>query len=108
MTKSWSIECTDIKSAFLQGMSLSREVFVEPPKEAKKPGIIRHLKKCMYGLQDAPRMWYLNVTDVLINVGCKQVGLDYSLFVYVKDSVLEGVILVHVDDFLHIGSQYFI
>ena len=64
-------------------------------------------KKCMYGLQDAPRMWYLNVTDVLINVGCKQVGLDYSLFVYVKDSVLEGVILVHVDDFLHIGSQVF-
>ena len=107
VSKNWSIECTDIKSAFLQGRELYREVFIEPPGEVKQPGVIWRLKNCMYGLQDAPRMRYLNVADVLKEIGCKQIGLDLSLFVYVQENVLKGVILVHVDDFLHIGTPLF-
>ena len=102
VSKKWSLECTDIKSAFLQGMALLRKVYVEPPAEIKEPGIIWLLKKCMYGLQDAPRQWFLNVVEVLLAIGCKQLGLDMSVFVYVKNGVLEGVILVHVDDFMNL------
>ena len=33
-SKHWKIHAIDIKSAFLQGMPLSREVYLKPPKEA--------------------------------------------------------------------------
>ena len=31
----WLLETTDIKSAFLQGDTINREVYVKPPREAK-------------------------------------------------------------------------
>ena len=44
----WKIKTTDIKSAFLQGKELDRDVFIIPPKEAKvKHGRIWHLKRCL-------------------------------------------------------------
>ena len=43
----WPIESSDIRSAFLQSEKLDREVFVEPPPERKKPGIIwRTMEPC--------------------------------------------------------------
>ena len=101
------IECTDIKSAFLQGKQLAREVFVQPPKVAGVKGVLWHLKKCMYGLRDASRMWFLNVAEVLQQLNCKQIELDLSVYVYENNSILEGVFLVHVDDFIHIGNERF-
>ena len=32
-SNNWTIKTTDIKSAFLQGGSLERTVFIKPPKE---------------------------------------------------------------------------
>ena len=50
----WQVKTTDIKSAFLQGQPLERDVYIDPPKEAKvKEGIIWHLNTCLYGLNDA-------------------------------------------------------
>ena len=103
----WVLESTDIKSAFLQGLPLVRDVFVEPPKEAKKPGQIWRLKKCMYGLNDAPRSWFLNVVTVLKDFGCTQMKLDLSVFVYRPNKAILGVVIVHVDDFMHIGYARF-
>ena len=103
----WIIESTDIKSAFLQGQPLTREVYVEPPVEAEQTGVLWRLKKCMYGLNDAPRRWFLNVTDELKKLNCQPTRLDPSVFVYTKDETLHGIVLIHVDDFLHIGTEYF-
>ena len=103
----WLLECTDIKSAFLQGKELTREVFVQPPKEAQVRNKLWRLKKGMYGLQDASRMWFLNVSEVLQRLGCKQVGLDQSVYVHQENLQLTGMFVVHVDDFLHIGRKYF-
>jgi hypothetical protein len=33
----WKLKTSDIKSAFLQGKKIDRDVFVIPPKEAKLP-----------------------------------------------------------------------
>ena len=42
----WSVKTTDIKSAFLQGRELDRDVFIKPPPEAKvKPGFIWKLRR---------------------------------------------------------------
>jgi hypothetical protein len=106
-SKSWNVESTDIKSAFLQGQQLSREVFVVPPKEAGHQGYLWRLKKCMYGLNDAPRKWYLNVSEHLKRFGCVQTKLDPSVFVYKQGNKLLGLVLLHVDDFLHIGNAEF-
>ena len=98
---------TDIKAAFLQGEPLDREVLVEPPSDIKKPNVLWSLRVCLYGLVDAPRRWFLKVESVLKNTGCIQSKLNPALFVYHKYGKLSGLIIVHVDDFLHAGDEYF-
>ena len=109
VTMGWDIESTDIKSAFLQGQNLDREVFVEPPLEAKAPGMVWQMLKPLYGLRDAPRRWYLSVAQFLTAVGFEQCKLDPSVFMMsdAESSTLIGLVCVHVDDFLHSGTEYF-
>ena len=58
-SKQWVIKTTDIKSAFLQGKELNRNVYLKPPKESEAPdGIIWKLKHCLYGLKDGSRQFY--------------------------------------------------
>ena len=56
---SWNIKSTDIKSAFLQSNEMQRAVYLRPPKEADDTGSLWRLKKCLYGLSDASRQFYL-------------------------------------------------
>ena len=51
----------DIREAFLQAKGLDREVYLEPPKDVEKEGIIWRLKKPLYGLNDASRKFWLKV-----------------------------------------------
>ena len=51
----------DIKSAFLQGKTLERKVFVVPPTEAKQNGKLWLLEKGAYGLVDGSRLFYLQI-----------------------------------------------
>ena len=44
----------DIKSAFLQGKSIERDVFIKPTREANA-NKLRKLKTTVHGLCDAPR-----------------------------------------------------
>ena len=32
--KSWTLHSLDVKSAFLQGIPINRDVFIKPPREA--------------------------------------------------------------------------
>ena len=53
-SKDWEIQIMDIKSAFLQGQDISKDVYISPPKESNTPkGKIWKLKKALYGLIDA-------------------------------------------------------
>ena len=106
-SKSWQIKTTDIKSAFLQGKKMDREVHLAPPKEAKITGIIWKLKHCIYGLNDAARHFYHSVQELLLSVGCRQCQLDPALFSYIKEKTLIGIVACHVDDFLHAGTECF-
>ena len=47
VSMSWTVESTDIKSAFLRGKSLNREVFVVPPPEARHQGQLWHHKQAL-------------------------------------------------------------
>ena len=107
-TQGWKCNSLDIKAAFLQGRSIDREVYLRPPPDLAKPGIVWKLKKCVYGLADASRVWYLRVKEVLLQLGTKLSCYDQALFFYHVNSKLQGVMLCHVDDFLWAGTQCFV
>ena len=97
----------DIKSAFLQGKSLDRKVFVLPPPEANLKGKLWRLNKAAYGLIDGSRLFYLELKEKLEELGMKNVSGDPALFTCHKDGKLEGIVCLHVDDLLMAGSKKF-
>ena len=107
VSRGWQVKTTDIKSAFLQGKKMEREVFIKPPKEAGKQGCLWRLKHCLYGLNDAARHFYQSVVDELQNLGCEQSTMDPSVFYKRHNGLLIGVVACHIDDFLHAGSSEF-
>ena len=109
VSKCWKCESIDIKAAFLQGKDFHREVYLIPPKEANcNPGILWKLKKCVYGLNDAARVWYETGKDFLLELGCIQLKTDPAAFYWYHNGQLEGVFLMHVDDYLWGGSNNFV
>ena len=104
----WTIETSDIRSAFLQGNKLDRDVYVKPPKEAGLKDKLWKLIKCLYGLRDASKQWYCKVLNILKKNGFKKSRYDSGLF-YIHDDKgdLMGIIGLHVDDFIHCGNDTF-
>ena len=54
----WEIQSIDISAAFLQGRKLEREIYLRPPSDVCPRTEVWRLKRCIYGLNDAPRSWY--------------------------------------------------
>ena len=103
----WAIQTVDVASAFLQGNTLERIVHVKPPAEAKEIGKLWRLLKCLYGLKDASKQWYLKIENRLLALNFKKSKYDPGLFYLMHGGKLAGMIGIHVDDFLQAGNQYF-
>ena len=69
-----------MKTAFLQGKLIERTVYVRPPKEAQTNKVWK-LRKCVYGLADASRYWYLKLREELIKLGATPAQLDQRIFI---------------------------
>ena len=107
-TNGWECNSLDVKTAFLQGKKLEREVFLDPPKKAEVlKGKIWKLNKCVYGLSDASREWYLTVRQELKHLGGRVSKHDQAIFTWHDRSRLSGVIATHVDDFCWAGTKEF-
>ena len=104
----FKIVSMDIRAAFLQAKTLEREVFVRPPRDIEKPGIIWKLLKPLYGLDDASRKFYFKVKETLKAMGLKTLPGDEAVYYEHKDGKLVGLILSHVDDFTIAGSPEFV
>ena len=61
-SKSWKCHTVDVKSAYLQGDEIEREVYLVPPPEFNN-GCLWKLNKTVYGLCDAARAWYTRVKN---------------------------------------------
>ena len=108
-SKKWQCQSIDIKSAFLQGKNIERDVYLRPPKEAGvDKNCVWKLNTCIYGLSDASRHWYLSVKDELIKLGVKCSKYDPVVFYWHHNGELHGIICTHVDDFLFGGTNEFI
>ena len=107
--RGWELRTLDVQSAFLQGMDLDRTVLLKPPKEAGvEKGKVWLLRKCLYGLCDASRQWYMKVLEVLKENGCWPSAQDNSVFTCQKDGRVIGILGVHVDDFVFAGEEDFL
>ena len=106
LRKGWQCNTIDIKTAYLQGQPISREVFLRPPPEFFH-GKVWKLKKTVYGLSDAARAWYETVREELVKLGMRVCQYEPAMFMFEKDGVLEGIICIHVDDFCWGGTERF-
>ena len=102
----WSCNSLDIKSAFLQGGEIERDLLVRPPREVTT-GKLWKLRKTVYGLCDAPRAWYMSVKGAVTELGMTVCNLDQALFFYFVGNKLEGIMCIYVDDFLWAGTERF-
>ena len=109
-SENWKVKTTDIKSAFLQGRELRRDVYIKPPKECGiDNSIVWKLKHGLYGLKDGARQFYLSVSvkEELLKLGCKMCEIDPAMFCLHRNDKLCGIVCCHVDDFLQAGDEYF-
>ena len=105
-SKKWKINSLDIQAAYLQGKIVERDIFLKPPVEANT-NCLWKLKKCVYGLNEAARMWYLRLSTELINLGMKKSKYDEAIFYWHRHGKLQGVLSAHVDDFFWAGTKMF-
>nr|GFA74867.1 hypothetical protein [Tanacetum cinerariifolium] len=96
----------DVKSAFLYG-TIYEEVYVmHPPgfQDLSFPAKVYNVEKAMYGLHQAPRAWYSNLSKYLLKNGFQRGTIDQTLFII---SQREDFILVQVymDDIIFGSSN---
>ena len=56
---------------------------------------------------DAARSWFISVKEELLRSECKQSQLDKAVFRWYYHDKLEGIVLLHVDDFFMTGTVHF-
>ena len=105
-SNNWSLHTLDVRSAYLQGSPISRELFLIPPKIAQTDKLWK-LQKCPYGLVDAGRQWYIKIQQHLKELGGKPLSLDPGVFIWKDGGSLVGMVAFHVDDFIFGGTQCF-
>ena len=88
---------------------MERTVIISPPREANVPkGKLWQLKVALYGLNDASLQFFFKCREVLLSLGCTQSTFDPAMFIkHDSSGNLIGIIVLHVDDFLHAGSDDF-
>ena len=98
----------DVSSAFLNGtLDEDKPVFIELPSHVQlkiEKGTVLRLRKALYGLKNAPRVWNRKWNELITSVGFKQTKADEC--VYTKGKGKEQVwVLMYVDDILVMGSD---
>ena len=76
MSYGWECKSLDVKAAFLQGFDIEREIYMRPPSDIREKGFIWKLRRCPYGLNDAPRSWFRRVKSELEKLGVRSSIFD--------------------------------
>jgi hypothetical protein len=96
----------DVKTAFLNGV-LPSPVYVEQPRSHVKGDPIKtvlRLKKALYGLVEAPRLWYETLTKAMVTDGFSRATGDPCLYFRWQGGHLT-IVGVFVDDFLMFSTN---
>jgi transposase InsO family protein len=93
------VDHLDIKTAFLNG-ELEEEIYMQPPEgfPPKEAGNVWKLKKSIYGLKQAARMWYKKFKSSLDEMGFQRTNSDHAVFTRRTGGF--ACVAFHVDDTL--------
>ena len=100
--RDYIITAIDISTAFLYGKIDNPNCYMRMPEglpryDADGNELVCHLRKSIYGLRQAPRIWFNHFKASLIKFGFTQSQVDPCLFIYNHNSiVMYG--LLWVDD----------
>lgn len=101
----WEIAQFDVKTAFLNG-DLDEIIYMETPKgiETQNTNMVCRLKKSLYGLKQASRVWNLKFTNFLKDFNMLQSEADKCVF---RGNVngQTVILLLYVDDGLVLSSS---
>ena len=94
------VKHVDVKSAYLYG-DLAETIYLKQPIgfETGGKGDVCLLRKSLYGLKQAGRVWNQRITEVLRNLEYQPSEADPCLFVRMKNGC-RSFILLYVDDML--------
>lgn len=101
----WEIMQFDVKTAFLNG-DLDTTIYMEVPEgvEAKNNSIVCCLKKSLYGLKQASRVWNETFTKFLKDYNMIQSAADSCVF-RGETNGQKVILLLYVDDGLVLSSS---
>lgn len=88
----------DFKTAFLNG-TLKEEIYLRPPLGVENNGKVFRLRKSLYGLKQAAKVWNDTIHGALVKCGCVQSRHDKCLYSIKRDDS-ETYLIIHVDDLL--------
>lgn len=81
--KEFKVYQMDVKSTFLNDI-LDEEVYIEQSKgfiDPNKKDMVCKLHKALYGLNQAPRVWYERLHNYLIQIGFQRTNDNSSLYI---------------------------
>ena len=97
--RGWKVKHIDIKTAFLHG-AIDVDVFMtQPPGFVDGRNQVIKLSKCLYGLRQAPRAWWMKLAACLTALGLIACSADSSLWVG-KDTPAPVFLATVVDDMI--------
>jgi hypothetical protein len=100
----WSISQLDVKNVFLNG-ELRKDVYMRPPPGYSVPeGMICHLRRSLYGLNQTPRGWFQRFASVVTAAGFSASAHDPALFVHVSPRG-RIILLLYVNDMIITGDD---
>lgn len=97
------IEQFDVVNAFLHALLDGDPIYCELPDGFKEPGKCMELHSALYGLRDAPLLWYKEFTATLRKLGLTQNGEEQCLFQNEHKTV---TVVFYVDDYLVIYHKH--
>jgi hypothetical protein len=93
----------DVKTAFLNG-HLEQEIYMKPPQGFESTDKVMKLRKSLYGLKQAARVWNQAISKCLIDLKFVQSKQDNCL--YINNSNEEVCyLIIHVDDMLMVSKD---
>ena len=105
----FTLASVDIRAVFLQSNVLDRDVFVKPPADVKRPGIILKLKKPLFGLDNVSWKFWLRVKEVFFSeLNLRTLYGEEAFYFLNVDGQLQGAVITHVDDFNLAGIDEFV
>ena len=105
--KGWNTTQADVSNAFLQA-PIDTTIFLEMPDgtdmKSKHPGCVLKLKKAMYGMPQAPMLWYECLKERLTDQGFKPLKADSGTFI-LEEGDSKCIMTVYVDDLLMVDND---